>query len=711
MPWTTIFKPSFMNDFVELPKNLQKQIQSAHAELEQDPVTPRGDTIKKLQGWENLWRYRLGGYRLIYSAVHEQKVVQLLAVGPRKDVYPRFERKNYTPEMPNLVFGPELAKALEPHREIPEWQNHPEWMQPKVVDPESNPLPRRLSPSLLATWHIDEAWHAVLARCKTEDELDKAPLPDDVYKRVLDGLFPAEVEQIAAQPDYVLFNPADLEKYAEGTLRGFLLHLDEDQRRFVDWSLRGPTLVKGGPGSGKSTVAMYRVRAVIEHRRKTGGVTPSVLFTTYTNPLINFSQSLLHQLLGDVLNLNASDELPKDIKITTVDKLATWIVRHSGKQFNIAGHADQLKALEVARLALKPKALGDLEKAKITAVIKDINADYLLDEFDWVIEGRNCVLVDDYVAANRAGRGTPFNQTLRGAVWQLYQAYRAELAAQDLLTWGQLRQLALAEVYSGNFSQRWDYVIVDEAQDLTPAALAFCVELCADPGGVFLTADANQSLYNRGFKWQDVHTQLKVAGRTRMLKRNYRSTREIAQAAACLLTGANHADDEALQQTYVHHGSPAVLYAADGATDQARWLAAQICHALKDLRLPVNAAAVLVPSGSLGEFLAEQLQKSGLPAKFVKGNALNLEERCVKVTTLHSAKGLEFPVVAIAHVEADRLPKESGLIEDAAEHLAAQQRLFYVGCTRAMRYLFVTYDRSLPSSFIELLSDESWYRF
>ena len=39
-----------------------------------------------------------------------------------------------------------------------------------------------------------------------------------------------------------------------------------------------------------------------------------------------------------------------------------------------------------------------------------------------------------------------------------------------------------------------------------------------------------------------------------------------------------------------------------------------------------------------------------------------------------------------------------------------KSRLFYVGCTRAMRYLFVTYDRSLPSPFLDSLSDERWVR-
>ena len=112
MSWSITMKPSFLNDMIELPKNLQGQIQSASIELEKDPVTPRGDTIKKLLGWENLWRYRLGDYRMIYSAVPQQNVVQLLAVGPRKDVYRRFERKQNMLETPDLIFSPELARGL-----------------------------------------------------------------------------------------------------------------------------------------------------------------------------------------------------------------------------------------------------------------------------------------------------------------------------------------------------------------------------------------------------------------------------------------------------------------------------------------------------------------------------------------------------------------------------------------------------------------------
>lgn len=275
-----------------------------------------------------------------------------------------------------------------------------------------------------------------------------------------------------------------------------------------------------------------------------------------------------------------------------------------------------------------------------------------------------------------------------------------------------MRQFARDQVRSGKFTRCWDYVIVDEAQDLTPLAIALCVDLCRDPSGLFLTADANQSLYNRSFRWRNVHEQLKVTGRRRILRRNYRSTRQIAHAASELLIDMDGLDAEAEGQEYVHAGTMPAIYGADGTADQARWLASQICAAARELRLPVYGAAVLVPFNSLGETMTALLTRHGLPARFLPSRDVRLEQRCVKVMTLHAAKGIEFPIVAIAHLEADRLPRQTRATdaEDIREHLEHQRRLFYVGCTRAMRHLFATYDRSLPSPFLDLLSDPKWVR-
>jgi superfamily I DNA/RNA helicase len=165
-----------------------------------------------------------------------------------------------------------------------------------------------------------------------------------------------------------------------------------------------------------------------------------------------------------------------------------------------------------------------------------------------------------------------------------------------------------------------------------------------------------------------------------------------------------------VQQEYVHTGRRPLLYGASGSEDQARWIGQQIFQAAKEMRLPVNAAAVLVSSSTVGRPLAQSLTDQGLPAKFMTSQQFDLNEPSIKVTTLHAAKGLEFPIVVVAHVEAGRLPRETEATdpEEIAAFLEEQRRLFYVGCTRAMRYLFVTYDRQLPSPFLADLSAGAW---
>ena len=92
----------------------------------------------------------------------------------------------------------------------------------------------------------------------------------------------------------------------------------------------------------------------------------------------------------------------------------------------------------------------------------------------------------------------------------------------------------------------------------------------------------------------------------------------------------------------------------------------------------------------------------------MKSSEVDLSHGGVKVLTMHAAKGLEFPVVAVVGVEggaaAARLPK--GI--DPEEHIAGQKRLLFVACSRAMRHLIVFASRNDPSPFVNGLSDEHW---
>jgi len=83
-------------------------------------------------------------------------------------------------------------------------------------------------------------------------------------------------------------------------------------------------------------------------------------------------------------------------------------------------------------------------------------------------------------------------------------------------------------------------------------------------------------------------------------------------------------------------------------------------------------------------------------------------EDAIQLMTLHSAKGLEFPLVVIAGMEEGLFPHRLALNDGA--NLEEERRLCYVGITRAMRRLYLTYaesrmlygslSRSAPSRFL-----------
>lgn len=146
-------------------------------------------------------------------------------------------------------------------------------------------------------------------------------MPEDVLWRVVDNLFPRGLDEVLQQPDYVVQEVEDLQRYKDGDLLAFLLRMDPDQEKLVVRRGRGPAIVKGGPGTGKSTVAIYRAKWILDQAEAEGRPAPDVLFTTYTNALTRFSEQLLQQLLG---------ERVASVTVSTADAIAWNIAFRNG---------------------------------------------------------------------------------------------------------------------------------------------------------------------------------------------------------------------------------------------------------------------------------------------------------------------------------------------------------------------------------------------
>lgn len=705
--WAVSFVDTFLNELLNLPQSIQRKVTKAIKVLESDPISAQGDA-KKLKGYSNnVYRARIGDYRLIYS--FGQGWVKLLSVRKR-------DEQTYEAEVP--AFEPPTAPpnldTLKPQaQDVTEKPTQFQTVVPKEVSHYSSTssnssailktaLPIELTKELLTRWQIpSEYWSAILQVQHSEALLD-LPLPDRYLSRILDNLYPRAIEDIATQREYILHKPEDLDRFVEGDLSAFLLKLDPEQEKLRDFGSNGPTLVKGGPGTGKSTLALHRVKRLID-----SGTKP-VLFTTYTKALVVYSEQLLEQLLG---------QPPESagVKVATVDSLTySFYVRTFGQpRFAKEAHCLELlgKALQLAEIP----ATNPFDRQIRRQTLERLGLPYLLQEIQTVIEAWGVTNLEDYLAHDRRGRGIPLKPSIREAIWGVYQFWTALMAQSGYLTWEQLRLKAL-EIVQALPTPPYQAVIIDEAQDLSPVALRFLLALMPSLDKAYLTADASQSLYQRGFSWKQIHADLKVAGRTLVLRRNYRNTQQISAACTAILQNTEAGDSECIQQDpSPYQGDCPMVVLTDSLKQEIQAIHTFLTKSAKQFRLPISGSAVLCPGTDMGKTIAQNLASQGLDARFVTGDKIDINAPYIKVLTLHSAKGLEFPFVVVTGLKQGQLPytdyNDTSLPpEEIASVLDEQRRLFYVGCSRAMRALMICGSKSRPSLFLDSLTAPCWQR-
>lgn len=134
--------------------------------------------------------------------------------------------------------------------------------------------------------------------------------------------------------------------------------------------------------------------------------------------------------------------------------------------------------------------------------------------------------------------------------------------------------------------------------------------------------------------------------------------------------------------------------------------------AARQFRLPIHGSAVLCPSEQMCQEIAQRLTKPDMKAEFVAGKMLDINKPHIKVLTIHSAKGLEFPFVVVMGLKQGHLPyvNPSLPLDEVPAAIDEQRRLFYVGCSRAMRALMVCGSRSRPSIFLDSLCPPYWQK-
>ncbi len=312
MAYELLFKRAFQNQLRALPRE-QRALVQEKIDLLCDNPAPDGHHKKKVHQFkckEPIFRLRCGDYRVIYT--YGAGLVKLLMVDHRKDVF----RGDCLMLDENTLPDEALADVDLTPKEVP---------APFPIQLTDTPasdadlLPVPIDEALLTRLGIPQAYFPGLIACRTLDDLTKAQVPsEEARTAIFDCVTNPDLLHVMQQPDYVIPDDDGLLRFKEGELVEFLLKLSPDQEKYVNWGINagGPVLVKGGPGSGKSTVALYRVRELLKVLRQAGTVQPRILFTTYTNALVNVSRQLLKTLLGEDIRwveVRTADSLAREI--------------------------------------------------------------------------------------------------------------------------------------------------------------------------------------------------------------------------------------------------------------------------------------------------------------------------------------------------------------------------------------------------------------
>ncbi len=696
--WNVSFKPALLRDVAALPPKEMHQVMAKINLLIENPEPDAKvkKFLKYLSGdGQRLYRLRSGDYRIFYTFSAEKQSISLLAIKRRAD------------DTYDDALDAELLEGLDSDLDessAPARPAQPDWNTIFAQQQKDRPLPEALTIELLTGLHVPEMYHTRLLAVKTQNELLACPGIDDTTLLELDEyLFERPLIQVMQQPDLVLSEVDDLLRYKEGELISFLLKLSPEQEKHIHWSLSlsGPTLVKGGPGTGKSTIALYRLHSMLDQLRKAGKSAPHMLFTTYTNALIHASEQLLDQLLGH-------ETRQRCVQVQTADSLASKILYERKAIKEVIAPAE---LFQLTRRAIKETPLlgNRLQQEAQRQMLERIGLDYLLQEITTMIVARQFANLDAYLAAPRTGRKLRLNASQRRLVWRVYEYWREMLLASGKETWQQRRARAAELVEQSTLYQFYDAVVIDEAQDLDPSALRLLVQTCKAPNRLFVTADANQAIYGSGFTWIDVHQHLRFQGRSSILHVKYRSTAEIGEAAqAYLIDGALEPDE--LERRYINNGPMPDVRSVLNSEHEAQLLANFFRKACASLRVAPGSCAVLCPSERTGRDIAQALASLGLETTYMTSQDLDLKRTGIKVLTLNASKGLEFPIVALAGFISSRYPfiPHDASADERAELLARERRTMYVAMTRAMRALLVVLPVEPESSLFQGFDELCW---
>lgn len=697
---TVAISSDFFTAFSKLPRQVQAKAVNFLSKFRQDPTMP-GINYEKIHnvthsGFRSVRIDEV--YRGIVLKPDKDNVYVLLWVDHHDKAYEWASRKKCMvhPETGSL----QVYEALDFQNDIEEKSNADDNLPGLFDDIHDRHLTKLGIPADLLP---------AVRRIKHKSELDRVmhALPQEAYEALfflsenfsLQDVFeemdktsdqkdvdPHDLRKALANPEsrqrfHIVTNDLELQAMLQAPLEKWRVYLHPRQRLLVERNWNGPVRVLGEAGTGKTVAAIHRARwlagKVFNHSRDL------ILLTTFTTNLA----ADIRQNLASI----CSPEEQSRIEVINLDKWVADFLKQQGYSSTIV-YARNTEPLWETALAAAPEELG-------------LPGSFFREEWKNVIQAQGITSFAEYCRASRKGRGVPLNRKARKSIWPVFEEYRLLLNERGWLEVDDAMRNARHIIMNQQVMLPYKAIVVDEAQDMGAQAFKLLRQMVPEGADdLFIVGDGHQRIYRH--KVVLGQCGIKIIGRSRKLRINYRTTEETRLWATSLLEDIPIDDlDDGLDE---HKGTTSLLRGLkpqvmhfDSFDAECSYLLDLIKSRIEDDT--ISSTCLVARTNNILERYRKIIQENDLSVYMIKRSTPeDRNAHGLRMATMHRIKGLEFNTVIIAGANDGVIPLKYPLIStsDPMVHKDREFReraLFYVAATRARQKLLVTsYGRKSP---------------
>lgn len=375
-----------------------------------------------------------------------------------------------------------------------------------------------------------------------------------------------------------------------------LATLNPAQREAAE-TVEGPILILAGPGSGKTRVITHRVAYLI----KVCGVKPhNIMAVTFTNKAAREMEERLEQLLG---------QTSEALTLGTFHAICARILRR-----------------EAGVIGLNPRFVIYDAENQLNAIkqsLQDTDLDpkqYSPHAIQSVISSAKSRLLNPQQYSERV------QSYFEEIVQRVYEQYQGLLSKSEALDFDDLlmRTAHLFENHPAilsRYQSRYVHILVDEFQDTNLAQYALIKQLAGKYKNICVVGDPDQSIYS--WRFADLRNILAFEkdypnARVVILEQNYRSTRNILQAASDIISqNVNRKAKELWTENEA--GSLVNIVESYTEDEESQFVVSEVERLVTQEKLSLKDFAAMYRVNAQSRALEESFVRYGVPYRLIGG--------------------------------------------------------------------------------------------